>query len=45
MDGFAFTVNEQNVQASQITGTAAAAGFVSNASCWIVRKGSGAAAC
>ena len=45
MGGFVFTVNEQNTQASVITGAAAAAGFVSNPNCWIVRKGSGPAAC
>ena len=45
MGGFLFTVNEQNVQASTITGTAATQGYVSNATCWIIRKGSGANAC
>jgi type IV pilus assembly protein PilE len=45
MDGFVFTVNELNTQASVITGQAATAGFSSNATCWVVRKGSGANAC
>jgi type IV pilus assembly protein PilE len=45
MGGFVYTVNEANTQASVMTGTAASAGFVSNATCWVVRKGSGATAC
>ena len=45
MGGFVYTVNEQNVQASTISGTAATQGFASNATCWIIRKGSGANAC
>ena len=45
MGGFVYTVNEQNVQASTISGTAATQGFASNATCWIIRKGSGAGAC
>jgi type IV pilus assembly protein PilE len=45
MGGFAFTVNQLNVQASTITGAAATAGFVSNTTCWVVRKGSGPNAC
>jgi type IV pilus assembly protein PilE len=45
MGGFLFTVNETNTQASVISGAAATAGFASNTSCWVVRKGSGAAAC
>jgi type IV pilus assembly protein PilE len=45
MAGFVYTVNETNTQASVMTGTAAAAGFVSNATCWVVRKGGGASAC
>ncbi|HZN26313.1 MAG TPA: type IV pilin protein, partial [Burkholderiales bacterium] len=39
MGGFVYTVNETNTQASVITGAASTAGFVSNASCWVVRKG------
>ena len=45
MGGFVYTVNDQNVQATTVTGAAATAGFVSNATCWVTRKGAGAAAC
>ena len=45
MEGFVYSVNEQNVQATTIDGAAATAGYVSNASCWVSRKGAGAAAC
>jgi type IV pilus assembly protein PilE len=45
MGGFVYTVNEQNVQASTITGVALAQGYASNAACWITRKGAGASAC
>jgi type IV pilus assembly protein PilE len=45
MDGFVYTVNEQNVQASTITGEAQTQGYVSNATCWVTRKGAGAVAC
>lgn len=45
MDGFVYTVNEQNVQATTISGDAASAGYASNATCWVTRKGSGASAC
>ena len=45
MDGFDYTVNQQNVQDSTIAGQAAVQGYVSNASCWITRKGAGAGAC
>lgn len=45
MGGFVYTVNELNAQASTINGAAAAAGFVTNANCWVVRKGNGAKAC
>jgi type IV pilus assembly protein PilE len=45
MGGFRYTVNERNQQASVIGGAAAAAGYVSNANCWVVRKGAGPGAC
>lgn len=45
MNGFVYQVNEQNVQSSTMSADAASAGFVSNAACWITRKGAGAAAC
>lgn len=45
MDGFVYTVNQLNAQTSTITGAAASAGYVTNANCWVVRKGAGAAAC
>ena len=45
MGGYVYTVNEQNVQASTVSGEAATQGYVSNATCWITRKGAGAAAC
>ncbi|HYC45011.1 MAG TPA: type IV pilin protein [Burkholderiales bacterium] len=45
MGGFVYTVNEQNVQASTISGAAATAGFASNAACWVTKKGAGATAC
>jgi type IV pilus assembly protein PilE len=45
MDGFLFRVNELNVQETVITGKAASVGFVSNAGCWVVRKGAGTRAC
>jgi hypothetical protein len=38
-------VNETNTQASVISGAAQTAGFASNTSCWVVRKGGGAGAC
>jgi type IV pilus assembly protein PilE len=41
MDGFVYTVNESNVQATTITaGSAAAtAGWTGKADCWVIRKG------
>jgi type IV pilus assembly protein PilE len=45
MDGFVFTVNEQNAQQTQISGEAAKVGFVTNTGCWVVRKGAGTKAC
>lgn len=45
MDGFVYTVNELNAQTSTMSGNAAAAGYVTNATCWVVRKGAGASAC
>ena len=45
MGGFVYTITEANIPASVMTGTAASAGFVSNGTCWVVRKGSGATAC
>jgi type IV pilus assembly protein PilE len=40
--GIAFTVNESNVRATVVTGgsTVANKGYVSNANCWVTRKGS-----
>ena len=45
MNGFAYSVTDANVQSSTMTADAASAGFVTNATCWISRKGAGAAAC
>lgn len=45
MGGFVYTVNELNAQTSTITGAAATAGYVTNATCWVVRKGAGASTC
>ena len=45
MDGFVYRVNHLNAQSSEMTGAAAAAGYVTNPNCWVVRKGSGAKAC
>lgn len=45
MGGFVYTVNELNAQASTITGAASSAGYVTNATCWVVRKGAGGSAC
>ena len=45
MDGFVYTVNQNNAQATTITGAAATAGFASNANCWVTKKGTGPAAC
>jgi type IV pilus assembly protein PilE len=45
MNGFVYTVDQANVQASTITATSDTAGYASNATCWVVRKGAGAAAC
>ena len=45
MGGFVYTVNELNAQTSTITGAASTAGYVTNATCWIVRKGAGGSAC
>jgi type IV pilus assembly protein PilE len=39
MGGFVYTVDQANVQATTITGDAAAAGWTGNAACWVVRKG------
>lgn len=41
MDGFVFTVDQANTQATAITaGSAAAtAGWTGNAACWVIRKG------
>jgi len=44
MAGFVYTVTEKNEQATEI-GAGAPAGYVSNTTCWVVRKGAGAAAC
>ena len=43
--GFVYTVDQANVQASTITGAAAAAGWVTSANCWVVRKGAAPASC
>jgi len=42
MSGIAFTVNESNTRATTVTAstTMAAAGYASNASCWLTKKGS-----
>ena len=45
MNGFLYQVTEANVQTSTMTADAASAGFVTNATCWITRKGAGAGAC
>jgi type IV pilus assembly protein PilE len=45
MDGFVYWVNQNNTQWTVVSGAAASAGYMSNDSCWITRKGSGAAAC
>ncbi len=41
MAGFTYTINQSNAKAT----TAVPAGWTGNASCWIVRKGSGTGAC
>jgi type IV pilus assembly protein PilE len=45
MVGFVYTVTDANVQASVISGAAATAGYVTNATCWVIRRGTGNAAC
>ena len=45
MNGFVYQVTETNVQSSTMTADAASAGFVTNGTCWITRKGAGAGAC
>jgi hypothetical protein len=45
MNGFVYSVTEANVQSSTMTADAASAGFVTNGTCWITRKGTGAGAC
>ena len=45
MNGFVYQVTQANVQSSTMTADAASAGFVTNGTCWITRKGAGAAAC
>lgn len=41
MDGFVYTVDQANVQATTITGgsAAATAGWTGDAACWVIRKG------
>lgn len=41
MDGFVYTVNQANLQATTITGgsAAATAGWTGAAACWVIRKG------
>jgi type IV pilus assembly protein PilE len=41
MAGFTFTLDQSNNKTSAISSTLAAAGWGSNNSCWIVRKGTG----
>lgn len=45
MGGFVYTVNQANAQVSTISGAAASAGYVTNGTCWVVRRGTGAVAC
>lgn len=45
MGGFAYTVNQLNQQTTVITASSDSTGYASNPNCWVVRKGSGAAAC
>ena len=39
MAGFAYTLDQSNAKSSTITGTPAANGWTSNATCWVTRKG------
>ncbi len=41
MDGFVYTIDQANTQATTITGgsQAATAGWTGNAACWVIRKG------
>jgi type IV pilus assembly protein PilE len=45
MNGFAYSVNQLNQQATTITATSDTTGYATNANCWVVRKGAGASAC
>jgi type IV pilus assembly protein PilE len=45
VNGFAYAVNQANAQTSTITATSDTAGYVTNATCWVVRKGAGTGAC
>lgn len=39
MAGFAYTIDQSNAKSSTLTGTPAAGGWKSNATCWVTRKG------
>jgi type IV pilus assembly protein PilE len=39
MAGFSYTIDQNNVHASVITGAPAAAGYTGAAACWVIRKG------
>lgn len=38
VEGIAFTITESNARATNVTGPAAAKGWIGNAGCWVVRK-------
>jgi type IV pilus assembly protein PilE len=39
MAGFVYTIDQNNVRASTITGAPASRGWSGNAACWVIRKG------
>jgi type IV pilus assembly protein PilE len=45
MNGFIYRITQANVQSTTINATSDTTGYVTNATCWVVRKGSGAGAC
>ncbi|MDO8596024.1 MAG: type IV pilin protein [Sulfuricaulis sp.] len=42
MSGFAYSVDQANVQSTAMTAPATTDGWVSNPACWVIRKGGGA---
>lgn len=45
MGGFVYTVNQANTQATTISAPALTDGWVTSATCWVIRKGAAPASC